>query len=75
MQQPVEGILISWQAIVALCAFVGLCSAGIGLYVRAALGDFLDKLDRRFVLCPICETRHSDCERRIQTLEQEMLRD
>ena len=61
---------ITWPAITALCAVIVLSGGGVALYVRAALADFLEKLDERFVLCPVCQEKHSDLERRIGLCEQ-----
>jgi hypothetical protein len=60
---------VSVQAVTAVCAVIALSGAGVALYVRAALGSFLEKLDERFVACPVCYQRHSDMERRLEACE------
>ena len=70
---------ITWEAVVALCAFtsivVGALFAVTRMIVSSALLEFehrfFERLNGRYIKAELCVERHQESERRLAVLENE----
>jgi hypothetical protein len=67
-------VVITWEAVLGICAVVGLICGANALYVqyaiRAAVDDLFVRLNGRYVRAELCIERHSEHSRRLAALEE-----
>ena len=70
-----SGIHMTWEAVAAVTGVLVILGGLHALYTRLAIktgiADLVKELDNRYRAIPVCEERHHDIGRRLETLEQE----
>ena len=63
-------ILITWEAVRAICAVLTGLAAALAFVIRAIVRAEMSKLDGRFVFAPVFEAHAEEIDRRIGRLER-----